>query len=102
MAGINSSVINLIYDYVDEKRRTSALALKQTFAGFAGFFTTLLISPLVSLIQKNGNTVFGIPMYAQQLLAFISCILTVLLLIYMFTVILKIKKNEKKEEKSVE
>ena len=102
MAGINSSVINSIYDYVDEKRRTSALALKQTFAGFAGFFTTLLISPLVSLIQKNGNTVFGIPMYAQQLLAFISCILTVLLLIYMFTVILKIKKNEKKEKKSVE
>ena len=92
MAGINSSVINLIYDYVEEEQRTSALALNQTFAGFAGFFTTLIVSPLVSVIQANGNKVFGIPMYAQQLLAFISCIFIIGLLVYMLTVIRKIKK----------
>ena len=93
MAGINSSVINLIYDYVDEEQRTSALALQQTFAGFAGFFTTLLVSPLVTLIQANGNKVFGIPMYAQQLLAIVSCVLTIGLLVYMLTVIRKLKNK---------
>lgn len=97
MAGINSSVINLIYDYVDERRRTSALALKQTFAGLAGFFTTLLVSPLVSYIQERGNTVLGLPIYAQQLLSLISCALTVGLLVYMLTVIWKIKKTNNKD-----
>ena len=101
MAGINSSVINLIYDYVDEEQRTSALALQQTFAGFAGFFTTLLVSPLVTLIQANGNNVFGIPMYAQQLLAIVSCVLTIGLLVYMLTVIRKIK-NKNREDGQVE
>ncbi len=101
MAGINSSVINLIYDYVEEERRTSALALKQTFAGFAGFLTTLAVSPLVTLIQNNGNAVFGIPMYAQQLLSLISFILVIALLVYMLTVIRKIKKsgNDKEDKK---
>ncbi|MBQ7370258.1 MAG: MFS transporter, partial [Clostridia bacterium] len=51
MAGINSATINLIYDYVDKEKRVGALALKSTLAGFAGFFTTLAVSPLVSHIQ---------------------------------------------------
>lgn len=101
MAGINSSVINLIYDYVGEEQRTSALALQQTFAGFAGFFTTLLVSPLVTLIQANGNRILGIHMYAQQLLALFSCILTMGLLVYMLTVIRKIK-NKNREDGQVE
>ena len=101
MAGINSSVINLIYDYVDAEQRTSALALKQTFAGFAGFFTTLLVSPLVSFIQANGNKVLGISMYAQQLLSLASFVLTIGLLVYMLTVISKIK-NKNREDEQVE
>ena len=101
MAGINSSVINLIYDYVKEDQRTSALALNQTFSGFAGFFTTLLVSPLVSFIQTSGNKVLGIPMYAQQLLSLISCIFTIGLLVYMLTVIRKIK-NKNREDEQVE
>ena len=35
-AGINSSIINLIYDYVDYDKRISALALVNTASGFAG------------------------------------------------------------------
>jgi Na+/melibiose symporter-like transporter len=77
MAGINSAVINLIYDYVDKEKRVGALALKSTLAGFAGFFTTLIVSPLVSHIQSNGNMLFGIPVYGQQVLALISLVLTV-------------------------
>lgn len=65
MAGINSATINLIYDYVDKEKRVGALALKSTIAGFAGFFTTLAVSPLVSYIQKNGNEFLGLNVYAQ-------------------------------------
>ncbi len=97
MAGINSAVINLIYDYVDEDQRTSALALQQTFAGFAGFFITLLLSPLVSLIQKS-----NFPLYAQQVLSIISFVVVGIELVYINTVIKKLKRvNLKDEEEQI-
>ena len=94
-AGINSSIINLIYDYVDYEKRTSALALVNTVSGFAGFFATLAVSPLVDYVQKNGNEIFGIRLYAQQLLAIGSVVFVLVILIYMVTVISKLKKREK-------
>lgn len=96
MAGINGSVINLIYDYVSAERRTSALALQQTLAGLAGFLTTSLISPLVEYIQKNGCEIFSRNIYAQQILSLISCLFAFFLMIYMLTVVKKIQKNRLK------
>ena len=95
MAGINSAAINLIYDYADKEKRVGALALKSTLAGFAGFFTTLAVSPLVSYIQENGDTFLGLHVYAQQVVSVIAAVLLVGLLIYLNTVVRKIKKNEK-------
>lgn len=94
MAGINSAAINLIYDYADKEKRVGALALKSTLAGFAGFFTTLAVSPLVSYIQENGDTFLGLHVYAQQVVSVIAAVLLVGLLIYLNTVVRKIKKNE--------
>lgn len=94
MAGINSATINLIYDYVDKEKRTGALALKSTICGFAGFFTTLIVSPLVSYVQKNGNRLFGINIYAQQIVSVISAILLVVLLVYLNTTVKQLKLKE--------
>lgn len=94
MAGINSATINLIYDYVDKEKRTGALALKSTICGFAGFFTTLIVSPLVSYVQRNGNRLFGINIYAQQIVSVISSILLVVLLVYMNTTVKHLKLKE--------
>lgn len=38
MPGVNSALINLVYDYVDTEQRADALALCQAFAGLAGFW----------------------------------------------------------------
>ena len=89
-AGINSAIINLAYDYVSDEQKTGAVALVNTFSGFAGFFTTLALSPLVDRIQKNGNKFFGINMQAQQLLSVISLMFTIVILIYLVTVISKL------------
>lgn len=94
MAGINSATINLIYDYVDKEKRTGALALKSTICGFAGFFTTLIVSPLVSYVQKNGNCLFGINIYAQQIVSVISAILLVVLLVYLNMTVKQLKLKE--------
>ena len=93
-AGVNSAIINLIYDYVDTDKRTGALALVNTAAGFAGFFATLAVSPLVDTMQSNGNKIFGFNLYAQQLLAMISAVVVVGILIYLVLVISKLKKHQ--------
>lgn len=94
MAGINSGQINLIYDYVDEDMRTSALALSNAISGIAGFITTLAVTPLVNFIQSNGNKLFGLTIYAQQLLSAVGFLIVVIILIYIRTV-LKSKTSEK-------
>lgn len=89
MGGINSALINLIFDYVAPEKRADSLAVTQAVSGLTGFLTTLCISPLISLIQKNGNTVFGIPLYAQQFVTIISLIFTVLAILFVRFVIMK-------------
>ena len=97
MAGINSAMINLIYDYVTPEERTGALALNQSFSGIAGFLATLALSPVMRIIKQNGNTLFGIPVYAQQLFSLISFIIVLILIAYLLLVIRKLPRASKKE-----
>lgn len=87
--GINSALINLVFEQVSTDKYADALAISQTLAGLSGFFTTLLVSVLVSAIQRNGNSLWGIPMYAQQLTSFIAFFLTCLTLIYVHITLCK-------------
>lgn len=89
-AGINSAIINLIYDYVEHEQRMSALALQQTCAGLAGFLIVILLSPLVKLIQTKELYFFGARVYAQQLLSLFSCGLMVATIFYLHTAIKKL------------
>lgn len=93
MAGINSSAINLIYDYVDKNKRTSALALKSTICGIVGFLTTTIVSLLVSKIQNSGNVFLGLNVYAQQVVSAIGVIVMIVAIIYVNTIIKRIKNN---------
>lgn len=91
--GINSALINLIFDYVSIEKRSDSLAITQAAAGLTGFLTTLLISPLVSYIQKNGNMIFGIHIYAQQFVTVIGAILAILAVIYVRSIFIKKQVN---------
>lgn len=82
MGGINSALINLVFDYVPLEMRADSLAVCQAGAGLCGFLATLCMSPLVSLIQKHGNRLFGIPVYAQQVAAAISVAVIVFAIFY--------------------
>lgn len=92
MAGINGSTINLIFDYVEEEKRVGAIALQGTLSGLAGFFTTLAVTPIVTRIQANGNTIFGINVYAQQVVSAISTVLLIFLIIYLNLVVRRVKR----------
>lgn len=92
LGGINSALINLIFDYVPIEQRADSLAITQAIAGFTGFITTLLISPVVSQIQTSGNKVLGIPIYAQQFVSIIAVVITIAAVLYIRFIFIKSKK----------
>ena len=81
-AGINSALMNIILDVSPHELRSDALAIKITAYGFAGFFTTLAVSPFVAFVQARGNRFFGITLYAQQILSLVTFIMMICLSIY--------------------
>lgn len=98
MAGINSGTVNLVYDYVGRSKRTGTLAIKNTIAGFTGFFATLAARPLVDYIQGEGNRFLGIDgVYAQQVLSSFAAVIVVIIILYLNFVVRKMEKRIDKE-----
>lgn len=95
MGGVNSASTNLVFDYALPEQRSAALSVYSSVGGLAGFLATLLVSPLVAYIQGAGNRLFGMPVYAQQVMSACSAILMGVLLIYMQKVILPMKQTGK-------
>ncbi len=82
MGGINSALTNLVFDLVKTDMRSNALALSQAVSGFVGFLTTIVVSGLVSYIQESGNRLFGLSIYAQQVVSAIAVVFTALSVLY--------------------
>lgn len=94
MAGINSGIVNLVYDFVPRESRTGALAVKNTVVGFAGFLTTLAVSPLVPYVQGQGNKfLFFEHIYAQQILTAFAVVMVLACIIYLNLVVKPAKKK---------
>lgn len=93
MGGISSALINLIFDYVAPEKRSDSLAITQAASGLVGFFTTVCMSPLVLMIQKNDNLFFGLHIYAQQVCTAISFLFTVIAVVYVKNIIMKKLKS---------
>jgi len=89
IGGINSALTNLVFDYVPADMRSDAIAMNQATSGLVGFFATLISSPLVALIQRNGNSLFGIKVYAQQVTSLIAFGFTIAAILYVSKVIIK-------------
>lgn len=81
--GASTSSINIIYDYIPAEHCTHAFALNQSVAGVTGFLiTTLVLTPILNAVQANGNVIFGATIYAQQIFAALSCVITAGLAVY--------------------
>lgn len=83
-AGINSALINLVFDYAPYELRSEALALQRTVYGLGGFFATLAVSPLITYIQASGNRFFGLSVYAQQVTSVVAATLTVATALFLY------------------
>ena len=87
-AGLNSGLLNLVYDYVAPADRAAALGIKNACGGFVGFLASLGAGAALSAIQKMGGlTVFGVTLYAQQVLSIVSAIIIPIFILYIVKVI---------------
>ena len=88
-AGLVQNMHSIVYSYVDSRYFVQATALKNSIGGVAGFFAALLAGRLLAAVQNNGNQIFGMTVYGQQLLAAISLLLTIAAILYNRLVIAK-------------
>ncbi len=82
MGGLNSALINLVFDYASPAQRADSLAICQAFSGLSGFLVTLGASFAVEAIQQNGNHVLGLSVYAQQFMSFSALFFILLTVLY--------------------
>ena len=94
MGGINSGVFNLVFDCTAVEERADALAICQTISGLTGFLVTLGMSTVVSALQRGGSQLFGMTVYAQQLLAAASMVATLAAVAYLHVRFLSKPKGE--------
>lgn len=91
LAGTNQNSYNITYSYVDSKYVPQAMAFKNSIGGICGFIASLAGGKLVSVVQANGNMIFGMHIYVQQLLSVISLIVVLIAIAYTTKVIEKQK-----------
>lgn len=106
-SGTGSATINLLYDYIDNRNASGALAIQQSFIGLTSFLSVTAVSFLVTEIQQAGNTFLGISAYAQQVVFALLIPLLIFLVFYLNFVIRKMRRvnleeNKQEEKSSVE
>ncbi len=89
LAGLNMNSFNITYSYVASEYITQAMAIKNCIGGLFGFGASLLGGKLLSMIQANGNMIFGAHIYGQQVLSAISSVLIMVTIIFTKCVIEK-------------
>jgi Na+/melibiose symporter-like transporter len=81
-AGTGQNLNNIVYSYVDIDYFVEASAIKNSVAGLCGFGASVLGGVILRAVQENGNSVLGLPMRGQQLLALISLAVTIITLLF--------------------
>lgn len=93
MAGINSGLMNLVYDYVRPEQRSGTLGLKGAVGGVVGFLSTLLGGVILEAVQANGGLrILGTVLEGQQVLSAVSVAVVILLVVYIRLVVYKMKR----------
>lgn len=98
MAGINSGLMNVIFDYTIPEDRAPSLGIKSALGGISGFLSSFLGGYIVHTVQSGGNKIGGLTVYGQQILSAITFTLCIVLIIYV-TFILGKGKNKSEHKK---
>ena len=91
MAGVSGNITNITYSYVDSRYFAEASAIKNSIGGLFGFGATLVGGKILSAIQANGNMLFGIHVYGQQVLSAISFVMFIITILFTHFVVARQK-----------
>ncbi len=90
-AGTSQNLMNITYSYVEPQYFVQASAIRYSIGGLCGFAASMLGSAILDAVQKNGNRLFGLPVYGQQVLSALSLILVVIGILFVKFVLQKQK-----------
>ena len=90
MAGANSGIMNITFDYVKPEHRAYALGVKSAVGGLFGFLAALVGGRIVAAVQASGNLLLGNTVYAQQILSLLAFGLFAAAVVYINRVIVKL------------
>lgn len=90
-AGTNQNSFNIVYSYVKSDYFVQATAIKNGIGGIFGFLASLVGGKILTHIQTSGNMLFGIPMYGQQCLSFLSFVVIIITILFIRLVMEKQK-----------
>ena len=76
------SSTNIILELFTREHQAAAISVSTIATGFLAFLSTIAVSPFVSFMQSRGNQLFGITVYAQQLLSALAAFFYLVLIIY--------------------
>ena len=94
IAATNQNLMNATYSYVDKDHFVQAVSIKNCLSGVLGFFVSLGAGAILKVIQESENgtfSLFGFDLYAQQVLAIIAFVLTVIAFLFAQLVVRKQK-----------
>ena len=89
LAGVSGNITNITYSYVDSQYFAEASAIKNSIGGLFGFGATLIGGKILSAIQDNGNMLFGLQVYGQQVLSAISFVMFIITILFTHFVVAK-------------
>jgi len=81
-AAIAISATNQLLEFTPREHQPTALSVNTIVTGLLSFLATLAVSPLIDFMQKRGNVLFGMTVYAQQILSLLCAIFYLILIIY--------------------
>ena len=90
------STTNIILEFIPREYQASAISIHTVVSGVLGFLATVCASPFIEFMQKRGNTLFGINVYAQQILSAIAALFYLILIVFYAFSFPRRKKTEEK------
>ena len=90
----SQNLLNAVYSYVDKDHFVQATSIKNCLSGVLGFLVSLGAGAILSAIQSSETgmlEIFGVSLYAQQVLAIIALVLTIIAFVFAQCVVRKRK-----------
>ncbi len=81
-AAIAISATNQLLEITPVEHQPTALSINTIVTGVLSFLATLALSPFVDFMQARGNTLFGLTVYAQQILSALCALFYLALIIF--------------------